>query len=147
MQVIIPAIDENCVASLALRKEGIEHDVVVMDGDYDYGELLVELWQSGESFILLEHDVVPWPGAITQLAECPELWCSYEYPLAPNTLRPALGCIKVSCIVINAYRNLPARFGWAERIWSQMDGAVCPALESIAGKTHIHKPPLAHVKL
>lgn len=146
MKVVIPALREDCPAALALWKEGIPYEVVLMEDEYSYSRFLCLLWEEARDFILLEHDIVPWPGALTALEECPFGWCSYRYPLAPFTLRPALGCIKVLGWIQLAHPELPDAYRWAGRIWTQMDGAVCPALESIIGPTHIHNPPVAHVK-
>jgi hypothetical protein len=146
MKVIVPSISEDCPTALALTKEGVPFELVLMENEYSYSDMFCELWKVGEGFILLEHDIVPWPGAITALDDCEQPWCSYEYPLAPNTLRPALGCIKVCKWVVKSNPDLPLHFRWAGTMWGNVDGRVCPALESIVGKTHIHTPPLAHVK-
>lgn len=147
MKIVIPAISEDCPAALALRKEGVFFELVLMHDDISYSKFLCDLWKAKESFVLIEHDIVPWPGAIRQLIGCPKLWCSYQYPLAPYKLRPALGCMKVKDTVINHYPSLHLEHSWSGRHWSQMDGPVCSALENSVGKTHIHNPPLAHVKL
>lgn len=146
MNVVVPAFRSDCPAILALRKEGVPHQMWQIDHEYSYSEMFIELWKEGEDFISLEHDVVPWPGALQELWNCGNpRWCSYKYPLAPNVLQPALGCIKVSSLVIEAYPLLWKL--WDNRKWNELDGIVCTALEAVTGSTHIHTPPLAHVKL
>jgi hypothetical protein len=145
MKVYIPAVNENCPAALALRKEGVPFELVLMPHEYSYSDMLCELWKKQQTFISIEHDVVPWWGAIEQLWKCPQPWCSYEYPPAPKALYAALGCIKIR-------GELPRQFPeickvWENREWGYLDGLVCSVLQGIVGKTHIHKPPLAHVKL
>jgi len=60
--------------------EGMEvHKVDVTDNPWGYPDHLRERWAQGESFINMEHDIVPWPGALHRLIECPEPWCFYGY--------------------------------------------------------------------
>jgi len=44
-----------------------------------YAGLLTALWEAGETFALLEHDVVCPDDAVRSFEECPEPWCSYWY--------------------------------------------------------------------
>jgi hypothetical protein len=50
--------------------------VDVSGSDFAYFELLKELWAAGESFIYVEHDVVPEQGLLPDLWECPEPYCT-----------------------------------------------------------------------
>lgn len=50
-----------------------------MDGEGAYLAYWKQRWAEGSTFINLEHDVVPWPGAIEQINACPEDWCSFGY--------------------------------------------------------------------
>jgi len=145
MKVVVPAVSSDCPTILALRKEGVEFRMWQIENDYSYSDMFVQLWKEGEGFVSIEHDIVPWPGAIEEISICVyKHWCSYEYPLAPGTLRPALGCFKVSNWIVRTYPLLYKM--WENKTWNYLDGSVCPALESIVGTTHIHTPPLAHVK-
>lgn len=146
--VYIAALDPDCPAALALRCEGIEHEVVVLEDDYAYGRLLTRLWHLGQGFTLLEHDVVPWPGALDLLAKCPELWCGHNYPFAPNTIRGALGCVKFSTEFIQAHPDLPEVNNWSETFWAQLDGRVCAPVANILGSRthHLHEPAFAHAR-
>jgi hypothetical protein len=44
--------------------------------DFAYYELLRDLWAAGESFIYVEHDVVPDRGLLPELWDCPEPYCT-----------------------------------------------------------------------
>lgn len=146
MEVYVPAIDSNCPAASALSVEGVDFHLALMIDDLGYGTLLSYLWTYGESFIVLEHDVVPFPGAIDALAECDKDWCVHKYPPGPNKLYYSMGCMKVSDSLIDKTRDLPHRYNWEETKWSQLDGKVYPGLLEVAKEPHIHHPPLAHVK-
>jgi hypothetical protein len=144
MNVVIAAVSEDCPAVMALRKEGVLFELFLMEHEYSYSDMFTTLWKRNQGFVSIEHDIVPWPGAIEKLQQCIKPWCSYEYPLAPGTLRPALGCIKVADWTVHHFPNLYKM--WENRKWNYLDGSVCPALESVTGRTHIHTPPVAHVK-
>ena len=47
--------------------------------DEAYYRLLASLWHDAQDFIILEHDHVLPPNAITDFEKCPELWCAHPY--------------------------------------------------------------------
>jgi hypothetical protein len=111
-----------------------------MAGDRDYSRLLTDLWREGEGFTIVEHDVVPFPGAISALEACEEPWCVHWFPFAPNAIRPALGLVHFSTGLINSIR-----LGW-DCDWWHLDGQVYPMLHLCAGDPHRHHPDVAHLK-
>jgi hypothetical protein len=110
-----------------------------MRDELDYGRALTDHWR--DELIVVEHDVVPWPGAMQAISGCAHDWCVYGYPFAPRKIGHALGCRRVSARVIEQRPDLPKR--WAGVAWNQLDAAVYKAL---GGMPHFHYPPLAHVK-
>src|SRR3989304_4422313 len=70
VEVYVPALRDDCPAASALSVEGVDHHLALMFDEMGYGTLLSNLWFYGEGFIILEHDVVPFPGAIKALQEC-----------------------------------------------------------------------------
>lgn len=145
-RVVVPAISADCPAALALAKEGISFELRIMETEYDYGQFWTDLWEYRQSFINIEHDVAPWPGAIYELMDCPKPWCAFEYPSAPHNVLNALGCIKIGLTIMNAYPNLPIDAMWPNKRWNELDGAVISALNRTVYDVHLHYPPLAHVK-
>jgi hypothetical protein len=146
MEVYVPAIKADCPAAQALSVEGVDFHLAILWDDLAYGTLLSYLWQVGESFAVLEHDVVPFPGAMEGLENCEEDWCVHKYPPAPKTLYYSMGCMKVSDKLIEKTRDLPQRFDWESTAWNQLDGKVYPGIMEVVKQPHIHEPPLAHVK-
>lgn len=128
--------------------EGLEVIEVVMNDRLHYGRVFTEWWQRGQGFLLVEHDIVPWPGAMRQLDECRQEWCAFEYPNGMIVEEPrsgwcaSLGCMKFSTMLVE---GIPYGSEWQNRGWDELDGAVFATLQ---GKTdlHIHQPPVAHVK-
>jgi hypothetical protein len=127
--------------ALALTMEGLEVTEVVMNDRLHYGRLFTELWQEREGFILVEHDVVPWPGALAQLQECSEECCAFQYPSGGGAWAMSLGCIKFSDALVE---RIPYDVEWQNRVWDELDGAVFATLQEV--EVHIHQPPVAHVK-
>jgi len=67
------------------------------ESDFAYGELLEGLWAKGETFLVIEHDIVIGPKTVQEFAECEEEWCSapYTYFDQPvTTSGGGLGCTK-----------------------------------------------------
>jgi hypothetical protein len=56
--------------------------VVLVDctaDDWAYQKYIEEVWAQGEDFINMEHDIVPWPGAVHELIKCAHPWCFFGY--------------------------------------------------------------------
>lgn len=150
MRVVVPALSPGCTATLALTAEGVPHDVRVLVGDLEYGALVEELWDDGQGFVLVEHDVAPWFGAVAQLAECERDWCMFHYPKAGGMLIRGLGCTKFSDRLVRDYPDLPD--AWKDTDWRILDGAVAVAItETLRAENPRHSlcphdPPVAHVR-
>lgn len=65
----------------------------VSGSDTAYWDLLAGLWAAGEAFAVVEHDVIPAPGALASLETCPADWCSSPYPYFVG-MYPGLGCAR-----------------------------------------------------
>ena len=53
--------------------------VDVSNGPWAYIDYFQDRWDECSGFVNLEHDVVPWPGAVSALLCCSEPWCFYGY--------------------------------------------------------------------
>ena len=73
---------------------------------HDYGDSLARLWEKGESFINLEHDVAPWPGALTQMWECDHLWCALPLIVHGCVNETNLGCVKFTRDFMKMYPDV-----------------------------------------
>ena len=160
MRVVVPAIHPDNVATRCLQAERIEHEVRVLDTEHAYAELVAELWRDGKSFVLVEDDIAPWPGAIQSLEACSHFWCGFYYCLPgrwdvadedPETgLLGTNGCVKVAADVMEAAPQLYER--WVTHDWRHVDVAMTAALRHVFGLEggpaehtfHVHHPPVAH---
>ena len=58
-----------------------------------YWDLLSGLWKAGETFVIVEHDIVIHPDTIDDLLDCDAPWCAATYPYLDG-MYPGLGCMK-----------------------------------------------------
>lgn len=143
LPIIIPTQRIGSPPALALTMEGLEVREVVMNDYHHYGRLFTELWQSRQGFVLVEHDIVPWPGALAEMDACAEEFCAFRYPAAAEGWCISLGCTKFATSLVEriSYGN-----EWQNRGWDELDGGVYATLQEAGVEVHVHQPPVAHVK-
>ncbi len=141
---------------LALEMDGIAADYVEMGDEFAYWRLLRGLWEAGEGFVVVEHDVLPWPGALRQLWDCPEMWCAFPYRLSHDPgFSTALGCTKFSAKLLERTPGAmdvlaEGRYGHSvgdRRHWWGLDGRLSLVLTNLVGLgwPHRHEPPVSHL--
>ena len=147
VKVYVPVLAYNAApgpAELALTMEGVEFKRLVCEGTLGYGEQLAMLWRSGEGFVLVENDVVPWPTCIDQLMVCPHPWCTHAYPSPPGQLHMSIGITKLTDEALGRTPMLPN--AWRGEHWGLVDSKLIPALHAHF-PLHGHFPPVAHCKV
>jgi hypothetical protein len=122
--------------------EGLEVTEILMTDRLHYARMFTEQWQSRRGFILVEHDIVPWPGALQQLDACEEELCTFEYPVGAGGWGRSLGCTKFAESLVE---RVPYDVTWQNRAWDELDGGVFATLQGEA-VMHVHTPPVAHAK-
>ncbi len=110
-----------------------------------YWALLRDLWAKGESFTLVEHDVVPHAAALRELAECDMAWCAFPYAVGDGMLVTALGCTKFGAALIERHPNLLTGIARAHRDWQSLDAIIVGSLHQRREVEHVHWPPVGHV--
>ena len=126
--------------------EGLRPHVAIMASDWDYANLLTAYWKSKTGFVLVEHDIVPWPGAIASLQACSEDFCAYSYPYGTaGGMTRTLGCIKVSTELVLAHPRLYRE--WANCVWQNVQIYFLNPVRNCSTQVdcHEHFPPVAHV--
>lgn len=119
-----------------------------------YGALL-DIWERGETFALLEHDCVARPDVIQAFEECPEPWCMFGYAdiccqdetgFSPcmEAWRNALGCTRFRREIIgavpDAISSIP-EIGWD---WHNVCDGLGHNLRAAGFTHHWHHPPVEH---
>ncbi len=149
--VYVPTYDgAQDVAERVLAAERVAYETPRADGELGYSKLITKLWGSGEGFVVVEHDIAPWFGAIAQLESCPRDWCMFRYPDG-GTLSRGLGCTKFSDRLVREYPDLPDAWDGVE--WQMIDGAVGSAVAAVLRAERperhpicYHAPPVAHAR-
>lgn len=101
MKLYVPYTKLNPATRITVWEYDFEF--VKLKGKYGYSEFLKERWDEGKDFLLVEHDVVVWPGAIESLVKCTHPWCAFDYSkdtvweTQEAELRGIpLGCVKIT---------------------------------------------------
>jgi hypothetical protein len=153
LRVVVPYANLYPETRAALEADGHVHAEYIRTGGevFDYYNLLKQLWASQEGFVIVEQDIVPWPGAIQLLWDCPENWCGYAYELSVG-FGAYLGCTKFSDdlvaenpSIIETIARLP-NHGMPPRHWARLDTRLKEVLEDYAKqKMHVHWPSVGHL--
>ena len=143
MTVVVAAITPNSFASQALDAEGVKHVEHVCEGEFGYGQMMADYWRKGEGFVLIEHDVVPWVGAVEKLQKCPSDWCSLPYARSGSTMI-SLGAVKFSTALV---KSMPPETyePWAEVSWRELDGRVLTPVHRMHRNCK-HSPAAGHIR-
>lgn len=98
--------------------------VDVSGDDNAYYRHMKRVWEVGEDFINMEHDIVPWPGAIDELLDCQRPWCFFGFQdRLPDLVRDAdtamFGLVRFRASIM---RELPSIWKTPEPLhWRQLD--------------------------
>src|SRR6185436_8277734 len=58
-----------------LRIQYVQPEVVKVDTGDAYWKMLRDAWEDGREFMVVEHDVMVWPGSVAFLFSCDMDWC------------------------------------------------------------------------
>lgn len=130
-RVVVVCLSEQCLAVEALKSLALDFEAVVVKDEYTYGETMHRYWQMGDTFINVEHDIIPYPGALEALDQCPYQFCGYDYPIGHAGLTgpcrgSALGCVKFGSLLIGRFPDLSEP--WQYVNWNGLDAAVFASL-------------------
>jgi len=126
---------------IALQHENRHPDCVYLDGDKAYHNLIRTLWHNNKPFILNEHDIIPWPGAISKLEECENPWCTFLYRCEAGWLKRGLGLVKFDP------SRLPNIFDepFGDTHWRCLDTQIAQRLERAGYEVCNHKPAVTNL--
>jgi hypothetical protein len=87
--------------------DGLGFELIEMDNGLGYWRLLRDFWRAREPVLIIEHDVVPWDGAVDELEACSEPWCAGGY----NEHDTNLGLVKFT----------PEHMAQIPDVWDRME--------------------------
>ena len=112
--------------------------------DEDYYITIATLWAQGQTFVTVEQDIVPAPGMIEEMLNCPEPWCAYGYEYPPFGHYAGMGLAKFSAELLAKLPDAMVETGkWADdkhppMFWCRVDGWLKQYLTDQGQKQHIH---------
>jgi hypothetical protein len=159
MRVICPYTRLATETKASLDASGYPWEAVDVSGSSTaYADLLDGLWAKGETFCLVEHDMVPRDDTLKALDDCPEGWCGfvYRHPV-PTATTPyqelaGLGCTRFRSELMARFPDMMtrshanyARDGWNRRYWANCDERIYLELTRLAVPRHEHGPAITHL--
>lgn len=126
--------------------------VNVAQHDHAYYAALTHWWEQGETFAVLEHDVICRPDIVESFDACPELWCTYPYvpececgnPACREAWRNQLGCTRFRAELMTAVpaalRDAPPHL-WD---WHNACDGLGNSLRAAGFTHHWHLPGVDH---
>jgi hypothetical protein len=146
MKVVLCYTHLEAAARLALLSDGIEPVMLETLGQHGYWTALAGLWEQREGFILIEGDIVVWPGAVQSMIDHPADWVARPYWIN-GELIPAFGCVKFSTQLIERHPMLMLDLPEEHRNWMGLDMRTYEALEAGGEKLEVLWPAVAHLKM
>lgn len=146
MRVVVPYTPGMLSAAVPYALRAHPADVVEWrptEGERGYWDLMRGLWREGRSFVVVEQDVVPWPGAVEALWACPSDWCCHDYS-DEGVPSPMLGCTKIGAGLIARNPGIwdgRPRGGFSAGIDMHLWERCSPGADP-----HFHHPPVTHLR-
>ena len=140
MNVIVPYTDLHPTTEFVLRPYRPVY--VEVGGENGYLNFFRELWNEGEDIIIVEHDVVPWPGALEEVWQCPCAWGSYSYHMHGGIgIYHGFGCTKLTAELMAQTPDIWEQ--WTS--WNMLDQKLFFAARGKGLEPHTHRPPVTHL--
>lgn len=125
-----------------LRAQAAQPELAHVDAGDAYWRLLRDAWERGETFFVVEQDVAVWHGAIQQMDECPERWCTLPTMCHGRMIPTTFGCVKFSEELISQnpgfWEDIPPR-------WFHLDANFSDKMGWPWIRPHVHNPPATHL--
>lgn len=152
MRVVVPYTNTeqdrvNSLIAPVIRREGIDCEFIKLptSDDSAYWKLFCEIWEQRDPVVINEHDVLPWPGAIQALFDCPYHWCSYTYEMKGGYgIHHGLGCTKFTPEFMDKFPDV-----WINvdtTMWNTLDAQLSQMARAEQFYPHPHNPPVIHLK-
>jgi hypothetical protein len=145
VKLVVPYTQLHPLVPRILATYGLSPIYVSLEDDDAYRRLMQRLWIDQETTVIVEHDILPWEGAVQELYFCPGSWCSCSYRLGGVHggvgIYHGLGCTKLSTKIMAATKGL-----WDKPYhWSLIDRVLFFAAREQELDPHPHRPPVIHL--
>ncbi len=150
LKVILPYTRRIQKVTFALDRTGYPYNPSdVTESQFKYYYLIKALWDTGESWINIEHDILPNPDTFQSFEDCPADWCIAPYPylMMPQGAYAGLGCCKISARLIARHPDaMDIDLNWAgwdknhrPRHWCRVDAMLKENLINNGERPHAHE--------
>jgi len=145
----VPGMDSPKVIEAVMNQPCTVVRQDVSTTQYDYWGLTRELWESGQDWAYVEHDVVIPPKCIIRFRACPEPWCMHDYAMQDGKKitdwggNGAFGVVRFRGELTRKFPTLVADL--FHRSWSHLDGQTITALRGLGYRAHQHFPDAEHL--
>lgn len=155
MKIVVPYTHLRPEVVQAMADTGRRFTTVYV-GTHDsaYWNLLSDLWAAGETFTIVEHDVLVTDRALSALDACPEVWCAHPVRYLDDVYS-GLGCTRFRAELIAQAPGAVERIARkSDRLhppkhWCRLDWWLqCELREQTRFGAHVHNggAPLGHVR-
>jgi hypothetical protein len=139
----------------ALEQLGRSVEMVDVSGsDESYAALLAALWDSGDDFLLIEHDIVLTQAAVEAMESCPHPWCGNAYRVNHQVgeVIVGLGFTRFRSELCQELPDAVERAGrwegrYPARHWAKCDARLATELNEAGHLVHRHHPDVGHLHL
>lgn len=156
MRVVVPHTPSGLRATTRtdLARFAPHHELHdTSSSDTAYYDAFTSWWLTGETFLVVEHDMGLRADVLPSLEACSNLWCGFTYHIGPpdgGDEVVALGCTRFRAELLQTYPDVPARLAEMQdtlppRHWLRLDCRLDALLRTLTGRTVCrHNPPLPH---
>ena len=114
-----------------------------------YHHALSEIWAAGETFAVLEHDVLCRPDVIEVFEQCPEPWCAFGYAdichrECMEAWRNTLGCTRFRAECMEAVPDALEGLMGEHQDWHNVCDGLGWSLRAAGYTHHWHFPWVEH---
>lgn len=153
MRVIVAYTEVAPGVLEALDSTGWPYELAdVSEADDSYWSLLAGLWAGGETFVIVEHDVIVRPDTMAELAACGSVWCGHKTPYIHGDYA-GMGCSKFGADMLRAVPDaldqvaVMTDSAHAAKHWCRVDAWLQSHVLPRAGfSQHLHEPSLGHYR-
>jgi hypothetical protein len=152
--ILVPYANAGAWELQAVRRnldvQGLAYDAVDVSGSNTaYPDAVRARWDTGEDLVIIEHDILPWPGAIDELLACPFDLCGLPY-VEHSTFATALGCTRIGQRVQSS-TEIPLTTTTQGPpfehpvTWNTLDWDLFSVVQSAGFRLDVHAPPVVHL--
>jgi hypothetical protein len=153
VRVVVPLTQIRKPVLSALQATGRPFELVDVSGsDRAYFDLLSRLWSNGETFCIVEHDIVIHPAALDELEACAGDWCGFPHDYHEWGEQYGLGCVKFTDRLIARNPTALRRVGvmsderHPKRHWCRLDAWLQGVILPGSGERRCcHQPAVTHL--